>query len=65
MVLNLCIGLLTPPVGTVLYLGCSVSQLKIGQVVRGLAPFLLVEFFVLLLFIIFPQLITVPLSYLG
>jgi tripartite ATP-independent transporter DctM subunit len=65
MVLNLCIGLLTPPVGTVLYLGCSVSRLKIGQVVRGLAPFLLMEFFVLLLFIIFPQLITVPLSYLG
>ena len=65
MVLNLCIGLLTPPVGTVLYLGCSVSQLKIGQLVRGIAPFLLMELFVLLLFIIFPQLITVPLSYLG
>ena len=65
MVLNLCIGLLTPPVGTVLYLGCSVSQLKIGQLVRGIAPFLLMEMFVLLLFIIFPQLITVPLSYLG
>jgi tripartite ATP-independent transporter DctM subunit len=65
MVLNLCVGLLTPPVGTVLYLGCSVSQLKIGQVVRGIAPFLAMEVFVLLLFIFFPQLITVPLSYLG
>jgi tripartite ATP-independent transporter DctM subunit len=65
MVLNLCIGLLTPPVGTVLYLGCSVSQLKFGQLLRGIAPFLLMELFVLLLFIIFPQLITVPLSYLG
>jgi tripartite ATP-independent transporter DctM subunit len=65
MVLNLCIGLLTPPVGTVLYLGCSVSQLKFGQLLRGIAPFLMMEIFVLLLFIIFPQLITVPLSYLG
>ncbi|GHU34612.1 dehydroascorbate transporter [Betaproteobacteria bacterium] len=65
MVLNLCIGLLTPPVGTVLYLGCSVSQLKFGQLLRGIAPFLLMELFVLILFIIFPQLITVPLSYLG
>jgi tripartite ATP-independent transporter DctM subunit len=65
MVLNLCVGLLTPPVGTVLYLGCSVSQLKIGQLVRGIAPFLAMEIFVLLLFIFFPQLITVPLSYLG
>jgi tripartite ATP-independent transporter DctM subunit len=65
MVLNLCIGLLTPPVGTVLYLGCSVSRLKIGDVVRGIAPFLLTEGVVLLLFIVFPQLITVPLSWLG
>lgn len=62
MVLNLCIGLLTPPVGTVLYVGCSVSGLKLGQVVRGVLPFLLVEVFVLLLFILFPQLIIVPMN---
>ncbi len=62
MVLNLCIGLLTPPVGTVLYVGCSVSGLKLGQVVRGVFPFLLVEIAVLILFILFPQLITVPMN---
>lgn len=64
MILNLCIGLLTPPVGTVLYVGCSVSGLRIDQVVRGILPFLLVELIVLLLFILFPQLILVPLGWL-
>lgn len=64
MILNLCIGLLTPPVGTVLYVGSSVSGLRIDQVVRGILPFLLVELGVLLLFILFPQLIMVPLSWL-
>jgi len=65
MILNLCIGLLTPPVGTVLYVGCSVSGLKLGNIVRGIKPFLLVEVAVLLLMILFPPLITVPLRFLG
>ena len=65
MILNLCIGLLTPPVGTVLYVGCSVSGLKIGNIVRGITPFLLVEAAVLVALILFPQLVLVPLSYIG
>lgn len=65
MVLNLCMGLLTPPVGTALYVGCSISGLQIGDVVRGMWPFLLMELVVLLLFIFFPALILVPLSFLG
>lgn len=65
MILNLCIGLLTPPVGTVLFVGCSISGLKIDALLRGLFPFLLVELLVLLLFILFPPLITYPLSLLG
>ncbi len=38
MVLNLCIGLCTPPVGSVLFVGCSVAQLKIQRVIRPLLP---------------------------
>jgi tripartite ATP-independent transporter DctM subunit len=38
MVLNLCIGLCTPPVGSVLFLGCSVAQTRITDVVRPLLP---------------------------
>lgn len=65
MILNLCLGLLTPPVGTVLYVGCSVSGLKIGQVVRGVMPFLFAEFLFLMACIVFPQIITVPASWFG
>jgi TRAP-type C4-dicarboxylate transport system permease large subunit len=38
MVLNLCIGLCTPPVGSVLFLGCSVSGTRITEISRALIP---------------------------
>lgn len=62
MVLNLTIGLITPPVGTILYIGCSIAELSFGRVVKGILPFLLCEIIVLLLLSLFPQLISVPLS---
>lgn len=65
MIINLCIGLITPPVGTVLYVGCSVSGLKIGKVVSGILPFLITELLFLIACIIFPQIITVPASWFG
>jgi len=65
MIINLCIGLLTPPVGTVLYVGCSVSGLKIGEVVRGVLPFLLAEVLFLVACIIFPVIITGPAAWFG
>ncbi|GGE24410.1 hypothetical protein GCM10011571_28190 [Marinithermofilum abyssi] len=43
MVINLCIGLITPPVGTVLYVGCGISRISIGNLVKGFWPFLLIE----------------------
>jgi len=39
IVFNLCIGLCTPPVGTVLFIGCSLAKLPIGRLVRPLMPF--------------------------
>jgi tripartite ATP-independent transporter DctM subunit len=38
MVFNLCIGLCTPPVGTVLFAGCGVARVPISQIVRPLLP---------------------------
>jgi tripartite ATP-independent transporter DctM subunit len=38
MVLNLCIGLCTPPVGSVLFIGCSVAKVSITKVVKPLMP---------------------------
>jgi tripartite ATP-independent transporter DctM subunit len=63
MVLNLTIGLITPPVGTILYIGSSVGDIKFPEVVRGVMPFLIVEITMLMLFIFIPQLILVPLSW--
>lgn len=63
MVLNLTIGLLTPPVGIILYIGCSVANIKLGQMIKGIAPFLIAEILILILFVFFPQLIIVPLGW--
>jgi tripartite ATP-independent transporter DctM subunit len=39
MIVNLCIGLCTPPVGTCLFIGCSVGQTSIAKVARPMIPF--------------------------
>ena len=49
MMVNLGIGLITPPVGTVLFVGAAVSKLKIGVVTRAMAPFFVALFIVLLM----------------
>lgn len=58
MVVNLCIGLITPPVGTVLYVGCGLSKISMGQIVKPLLPFISVMFVVLLLITYVPGIIT-------
>ena len=49
MVLNLCVGLATPPVGSLLFIGCSVGRVSIGQVIKPLLPFYFVMIVVLVL----------------
>jgi tripartite ATP-independent transporter DctM subunit len=56
MMVNLGIGLITPPVGTVLFVGAAVSKLKIGQVTRAMAPFFVALFVVLLMVTYLPWL---------
>jgi len=56
MIMNLCIGLCTPPVGSVLFVGCSVADLKIQQVIKPLLPLFLVLIAVLLIITYFPEL---------
>lgn len=56
MVLNLCIGLCTPPVGTVLFLGCSVGRSNVLSVSRSLIPFYVAMFVTLLLITYVPAL---------
>jgi tripartite ATP-independent transporter DctM subunit len=49
MVVNLSIGLFTPPIGTTLFISAAISQEKIGAIVRELWPFYLVAITVLAL----------------
>lgn len=39
LVFNLCIGIMTPPVGSVLFVGCSVAEVSIEKVIKPLLPF--------------------------
>jgi len=41
MILNLCIGICTPPVGAVLFVGCAVADTKITHIIKWLLPFFL------------------------
>lgn len=61
MVLNMAVGLLTPPLGVCLFVVCGVTGLPLGRVTRAVMPFLGVEFAVLLLITYIPALVlTLP-----
>lgn len=59
MVMNLCIGLLTPPVGAVLYVGSGLTNLSIYQLTRGMLPFIAVMTVVLFLITYVPDLVLI------
>ena len=63
-VLNLGIGVITPPVGTVLYVVCGIGNIKITQLIRNLVPFIVVEVVMLFLLLFFPKLSLIPLNWL-
>jgi TRAP-type C4-dicarboxylate transport system permease large subunit len=56
MVLNLSVGLCTPPVGSVLFIGCSVSGVPIAKVIRPLLPMFIAMIITLLLVTYIPAL---------
>ncbi|WP_099364103.1 TRAP transporter large permease [Fredinandcohnia onubensis] len=55
LILNLAIGLITPPVGTCLFVGCAIGQIPIEKTVKGMAPFYLAMIVTLLLVTFVPQ----------
>jgi tripartite ATP-independent transporter DctM subunit len=57
MTVNLCIGLLTPPVGNVLYVGCGLSKLGMIDLSKALFPFIAIMVAVLLVITYIPGLI--------
>ena len=56
MVLNLSVGLCTPPVGSVLFIGCSVSKVRIESVIKPLLPMFLAMIAILMLVTYIPKL---------
>ncbi len=56
MVLNLCIGLCTPPVGSILFVGCAIAKTSIGRIVKPMMPMYLAMFVVLILVTYIPEL---------
>lgn len=57
-VLNLVIGMLTPPVGVVLFVVCGVTGVPMREVVRNVWPFVVLMYGVLLACMLFPPLVT-------
>ncbi|MCH7658714.1 MAG: TRAP transporter large permease [Bacteroidetes bacterium] len=56
MIMNLSVGLCTPPVGSVLFIGCSVAQIGIEKVIKPLIPFFAAMIIILLLITYVPAL---------
>ena len=61
-IMNNAIGLITPPVGTVLNVVAGVGKMKMDAVTRGVMPFMMAQFVVLFLLVLFPQLVMWPLK---
>ncbi|MBL8316986.1 MAG: TRAP transporter large permease subunit [Burkholderiaceae bacterium] len=59
-IMNNAIGLVTPPVGTVLNVVAGVGRMKMDEVTRGVVPFMCAQFAVMFLLVLFPPLVTVP-----
>jgi TRAP-type transport system large permease protein len=62
-VLNGAIGLITPPVGTVLNVVAGVGRLSMHQVIKGVNPFLVTYLIILTAFVLFPQIVTAPVAW--
>jgi len=58
LMLNLGIGLLSPPIGSALNVGCALGEIKMEKIVKGMLPFYATMYFVLMVITYFPDLAT-------
>lgn len=65
LIISLMLGLLTPPVGTVLFVTSAVSKTRIGEVFRGCLPFMIPMLIIVLLIALFPQSVLILPGWLG
>jgi len=64
-IMNNAIGLVTPPVGTVLNVVCGVAKVPMTGVIKGVMPFMIAQTIVLALLVIFPQIVMWPLAWMS
>jgi tripartite ATP-independent transporter DctM subunit len=64
-IINNSIGLITPPVGTVLNVVCGVSRISMEDIIKGVWPFMIAQLIVLFLLVLFPILVTGPAKWLA
>ncbi len=62
-IINNSIGLVTPPVGTVLNVVAGVGKISMDDITKGVVPFMIAEFAIMFLMVAFPKLVTVPASW--
>jgi tripartite ATP-independent transporter DctM subunit len=63
-IMNNAIGLITPPVGTVLNVVCGVARITMDEAFKGVMPFFIAQLIVLFGLVLFPELVLVPLQWL-
>jgi TRAP-type transport system large permease protein len=61
-IMNNAIGLVTPPVGTVLNVVCGVAKIPMSGAIKGVVPFMIAQTIVMFLLVIFPQIVLWPLK---
>jgi tripartite ATP-independent transporter DctM subunit len=61
-IMNNAIGLVTPPVGTVLNVVCGVAKIPMSGAIKGVMPFMIAQTLVMLLLVVFPQIVMWPLQ---
>jgi TRAP-type transport system large permease protein len=62
-IMNNAIGLITPPVGTVLNVVSGVAKISMNDAFKGVMPFLIAQLIVLFLLVLFPELVMTPLKW--
>jgi tripartite ATP-independent transporter DctM subunit len=62
-IMNNAIGLVTPPVGTVLNVVCSIARIPMSGAIKGVMPFMIAQTIVMFLLVLFPQFVMWPLQW--
>jgi TRAP-type C4-dicarboxylate transport system permease large subunit len=59
MIVNLCIGLITPPVGNILFVACGISKFSVAEISKSIWPNIVIAVIVLFVITYIPWTVTV------